>query len=215
MRMDTPAVGACRWLRLVARSENGLLVLLLAATIVLAAVQIVRRNVFEAGLVWGEPLVRLIVLWVGLTGAVVASRIDRHIHVNVLARLLPARLQHAARVFNRCLHPLGVRRRRLARGALCRRGVSGRNRSLRWGTGVGGRVHLPAGFGVIALRYALHTHTRARMPGRCNNGSERRPAGAEGGSGVILGGLILLLLTLFGAPRLRRLRSCAPRWISR
>lgn len=98
--MDTPAVGACRWLRLVARSENGLLVLLLAATIVLAAVQIVRRNVFEAGLVWGEPLVRLIVLWVGLTGAVVASRIDRHIHVNVLARLLPARFQHAARAYS-------------------------------------------------------------------------------------------------------------------
>lgn len=85
------AAGAAFWLRLLRRTEDALLGLLLAVMVVLAASQILLRNVFDTGLFWADPLLRALVLWVGLLGAVVASREDRHIAIDVLSRLLPAR----------------------------------------------------------------------------------------------------------------------------
>lgn len=72
-----------RWL------ENALLFLLLGGMIVLAAGQIVLRNVFESGLVWADPVLRILVLWVGMLGAVAASRENKHITIDILNRMLP------------------------------------------------------------------------------------------------------------------------------
>lgn len=84
---------------LLARVEDALLVLLLAVMVVLAGGQILLRNAFDAGLFWGDPLLRVLVLWVGMVGAMAAARADRHITVDVLARLLPARARARARAF--------------------------------------------------------------------------------------------------------------------
>ena len=73
------------------RIEDGLLVVLLLALVVFAGVQIGARNLFDSGWIWGEQLVRVGVRWVGLLGAVVASREDRHLRIDFLARLLPPR----------------------------------------------------------------------------------------------------------------------------
>ncbi len=78
--------------------EDALLVLLLSAMIVLAAAQIFLRNLLDIGLVWGDPLLRVMVLWVGLLGAVVASRGGNHITIDLLSRYLPPRWQAAARL---------------------------------------------------------------------------------------------------------------------
>ncbi|MEO1036855.1 MAG: TRAP transporter small permease [Pseudomonadota bacterium] len=75
----------------VAWIEDAALVLVLLALIGLATTEIVLRNVFDTGLVWAPELTRLMVLWLALLGAVVASRSDRHIRIDVLARLLPPR----------------------------------------------------------------------------------------------------------------------------
>ena len=83
-------------LRALHRLENGALVLLLGIMIVLAPVQILLRNFFDADLAWGDALLRLLVLWVGLLGALMASRNDRHIGIDVLSRVLPGRAQGAA-----------------------------------------------------------------------------------------------------------------------
>jgi len=80
-------------LRIVRLLENSILIFLLAAMIVVAVGQIVSRNVFGIGISWGDPLLRILVLWVGLAGAIVATRENHHISVNALARLLPRRLQ--------------------------------------------------------------------------------------------------------------------------
>ena len=80
------------------RLEDGALALLLGIMIVLAPVQILLRNFFDADLAWGDALLRLLVLWVGLLGALMASRTDRHIGIDVLSRLLPGRAEGAARV---------------------------------------------------------------------------------------------------------------------
>lgn len=71
--------------------EDALLVVLLLALVVFAGVQIGARNVFDSGWIWGEQLIRVGVLWVALLGAVVASREDRHLRIDVVPRLLPPR----------------------------------------------------------------------------------------------------------------------------
>jgi TRAP-type C4-dicarboxylate transport system permease small subunit len=55
----------------------------------LAAAQIVLRNVFDSGIFWGDPLVRALVLWVTMLGAMIGARDDDHIRIDVLTRLLP------------------------------------------------------------------------------------------------------------------------------
>ena len=68
------------------RVENTLLVVLLSTMIVLASLQIVLRNFFDFGLVWADPLLRVMVLWLGLIGATVASRGNKHIKIDLLTR---------------------------------------------------------------------------------------------------------------------------------
>ena len=74
------------------RIEDGMLIGLLLTMMAVAVAQIFLRNLFEAGLVWGDPLLRMLVLWVGLVGAMVASRFDNHIRIDLLNRYLPKRL---------------------------------------------------------------------------------------------------------------------------
>lgn len=87
-----------RWRRGVARLdrwahalENFSIVLLLSVLIALSSSQIVLRNVFSTSLAWGDELVRLLVLWLALCGAIAASRDGRQIRIDALSRLLPPR----------------------------------------------------------------------------------------------------------------------------
>jgi TRAP-type C4-dicarboxylate transport system permease small subunit len=69
--------------------EDVILVILLSTMIGMAAFQILFRNLFDAGIVWGDILVRILVLWLGLVGAMVATRTDKHIRINIINRYLP------------------------------------------------------------------------------------------------------------------------------
>ena len=73
------------------RVEDSILVGLLLLMITLAVLQIFLRNLFETGIVWSDVLVRILVLWVGLLGAMVASRQGNHINIDILDRFLPER----------------------------------------------------------------------------------------------------------------------------
>jgi len=75
--------------RLLAHLEEGALLLLIAAMIVLTCLQIVLRDVWGGGLSWADPLLRVMVLWAGLLGAVVATRMDKHIAIDLASHLLP------------------------------------------------------------------------------------------------------------------------------
>ena len=74
------------WIKQLHRAEDALLVGLLCAMIFFAALQILLRNFFDAGIVWIDPLLRVGVLWLGLIGAVVATRHNKHIRIDVLSR---------------------------------------------------------------------------------------------------------------------------------
>ncbi len=74
---------------LINKFEDGLLVFILSSMIILAVYQIISRNLLSEGVVWIDPLLRVLVLWVGLAGAVVATRTDNHIRIDVLIKYLP------------------------------------------------------------------------------------------------------------------------------
>lgn len=84
--------------RLGALAEDTALVLLLGAMVVLASSQIILRNGFGEGFVWADESLRLMVLWLALVGSIAASRADKHISINVLARFLPPTGQVIARI---------------------------------------------------------------------------------------------------------------------
>lgn len=69
-----------------------MLVLLLSLLVFFASSQILLRNVFSASLPWGDELIRLLVLWLALMGAIAASRDGRQIRIDVLSRLFPQRV---------------------------------------------------------------------------------------------------------------------------
>ena len=79
--------------QLLLKTETGLLVSLLAMMITIAIIQIVMRNFMGAGLLWAESLLRITVLWLALLGAMVASRNDEHIAIDVFVNKLPEKLK--------------------------------------------------------------------------------------------------------------------------
>ena len=92
------AVRLQQLIRITHHVEDGLLIVLLAGMIGFAVTQIILRNVFGGGLTWAGPLLRILVLWVGLMGAMVATRQDNQIAIDVLTRFLSPKLKLLTRV---------------------------------------------------------------------------------------------------------------------
>ncbi len=75
-----------KFIKIINAFEDGLLVVILSSMIIFAVYQIIARNLFGEGIVWIDPLLRTLVLWVGLSGAVVATRTDNHIRIDIFAK---------------------------------------------------------------------------------------------------------------------------------
>ncbi len=141
-----------RALRLV---EDAILVSLLTAMIGLSAAQILLRNLFETGLPWADPLLRLMVLWLALAGALAATRENRHIRIDLLSRFLSGAMNRAA-----------DRLASVFTAGICAL-LAWHGGRLVWfeyqdGTTVGAgipawvaQIVIPLGFGLMALRFAL------------------------------------------------------------
>jgi len=154
-----PLERCLRWLH---RVEDGVLALLLGGMILLASAQIFLRNLAETGLVWADPVLRALVLWVGLLAALVASRADNHISVDVLSRLLRGRAKVAAQAIT-CLFTAGVC------AALAYH--AGRFVASEWEAQTEAFLGVPAwavqavlpfAFGLMAVRYGLLCAQRVR-----------------------------------------------------
>jgi TRAP-type C4-dicarboxylate transport system permease small subunit len=79
-------------------AEDTVLMLILIGMILLAGAQIFLRNFFDYSLFWGDEVLRLMVLWLTVAGGLAASRMNKHISIEVLDRFLPARLHTITRV---------------------------------------------------------------------------------------------------------------------
>jgi len=87
-----------RWLH---RLEDALLVFLVLAMLALALTQIILRNGFDSGLIWGDSLLRVLVLWITLFGAMVASRSGRHIGIDLATRYFSPHMARFSAVITR------------------------------------------------------------------------------------------------------------------
>lgn len=156
--IDHPPPPGPPWLqrlrRLTGRIEDGVLILLLAVMIAVAAAQILLRDVWESGLEWGDPLTKALVLWVALLGAMAATRDGSHITVDILSRYLPPRAKAASRALTDLFAAAVC-------VLLCWNG--GRLVLIDRDAGTTAFVHVPTwvseliipiGFGVMALRFA-------------------------------------------------------------
>ncbi|MBL0715710.1 MAG: TRAP transporter small permease subunit, partial [Desulfosarcina sp.] len=97
-KANDPAVPSrlMRMLHLIHRVEDLLIAVLLTTTMGLALFQIVARNVMGTGLVWGDILIRILVLWLGMAGAMAATRQRKHISIDLLRRFLSPGLRRVA-----------------------------------------------------------------------------------------------------------------------
>jgi TRAP-type C4-dicarboxylate transport system permease small subunit len=136
--------------------EDGFLAGLLLLMVVLAPLQIFLRNFFDTGITWADPLLRVLVLWVGLMGAVSASRGNRHITIDVLSRMLAPRAQAAVGVVTSAFaavvagvvgyYGLQFVKTEIEYESIAFAGVPA------WTC----EIIIPFAFGVIAIRYALY-----------------------------------------------------------
>ena len=142
--------------------ENLVVFVLLLAMIATAGWQIVARNVFDVGLTWAEPSLRYMVLWLGLLGAMLATRDQRHITVDVLNHWLGPRAGSVVSRFNNlfCAGVCGVLAWHSWRFVELDREFPA--------AGVFGipswvlALILPVAFAVMALRFTIHTLTGRR-----------------------------------------------------
>lgn len=77
-----------KWLE---RLEDLILIFLLLTMIFMAVLQIILRNTIGSGIAWGDTMVRILVLWAGLVGAMAATRQNSHINIDVVTRYLSIR----------------------------------------------------------------------------------------------------------------------------
>jgi TRAP-type C4-dicarboxylate transport system permease small subunit len=89
--------------QLLLKTENSLLVGLLLLMVTIAVIQIIMRNFMGAGLIWAESLLRITVLWLALLGAMVASRNNEHIAIDVLVNKLPDSIRYGVMRLNRMI----------------------------------------------------------------------------------------------------------------
>lgn len=74
-------------------TETFLLLFFLLTAILLACAQIILRNFFDMGIFWGDSALRIMVLWIGMIGAMFASRNKKHIRIDVLSHYLPVKIR--------------------------------------------------------------------------------------------------------------------------
>jgi len=162
MNDHSPGFSENRMIRWCYRLEDGLLILALVSMIIMAVLQILLRIVFHTGVVWGDEFVRVLVLWLGLLGAVSASRNDSHIRIDLVSRYLPERLKAGAGEAMQLATALicGVAAWYGGRFVLMEFEYQGRAFAAvpAWVC----ELIIPLGFAVIALRYIMLSLNRFR-----------------------------------------------------
>ncbi|MFK7733085.1 MAG: TRAP transporter small permease [Pseudomonadales bacterium] len=78
-----------RFVRLLHWLENGLLLGLILGAVCLASTQIILRNSGADALLWADQALNILVLWIAMSGALVASRENNHIAIDLIQHYLP------------------------------------------------------------------------------------------------------------------------------
>lgn len=147
-------------------TEEALISLLLSAMILIAGAQILLRNLFDSGLHWGDPLLRLLVLWLTMLGALLATRNNQHIRIDLLSRYLTPDWRRLSEVIGLAFSTLVCAL--LAWHATRFVYYEWQDGGMLFGTVPVwlGQIILPVGFVLITLRFAILTvqTVRGRLP---------------------------------------------------
>ena len=158
-----------RWVRRLHRAEDSLLALMLLVLLLLAVSQIALRVFFDTGLLWSEPVSRLLVLWLALLGGLAATREGKHIAIDALPRLLPPLWRRIAWA----VAQLGaaIIAGTLAWYSLSMIGLEREMPTYLVGTLPNwvGMLVLPFGFGLMALRAKASSNARRPNSMYCSN----------------------------------------------
>lgn len=134
---------------------DGLLCLLLLAMIILACLQITLRTLYSGGFLWADSLLRYLVLWSGMLGAVVATREGKHIAIDVITYLVPEKIRKFISLMTSLFSFLVA-------GFLTWAAVTFVRNEALFGTGVllnipswGWNIIFPAAFALIAFHFLI------------------------------------------------------------
>jgi len=153
--------GIAALLRWIERVETGLVAILVLAMVLLAGAQIVLRNAADSGLSWADPLLRAMVLWAAMLGALAAARDDKHIGLDLVAHFVHGRARRVLRVVTLLFAAV-------VSAAMAWYGVGLVQLDYGSGAAIAGiptwavEAIVPVGFGLLAARLAL----RAFLPPR-------------------------------------------------
>ena len=136
---------------------------LFAIMVGLAFFQIVLRIFFATGILWGDPLLRHLLLWVALLGATMAAKEGKHINIDVISKLLPDRGKAAIQALTNLFSTF-----------ICVLLIQASLKFIRDEFQVGALAFLkvptwtvtlifPAAFGLIALRFAIRGFRNGAM----------------------------------------------------
>ncbi len=84
-----PPKSAQKRLTALEKIQESLLGILLVIIILLACLQVILRGFFSTGVPWADPLLRYLVLWSGLLGAVMATSQGSHIAIDLATFIVP------------------------------------------------------------------------------------------------------------------------------
>ena len=84
--------------RILVKSEEVLLAALLVAMVLLASLQVLLRNFFDAGIAWADNSLQHATIVVGLLGAAIATSEGRHLNIDLVQRLVPPVLRSSLQV---------------------------------------------------------------------------------------------------------------------
>ncbi|MCW8933512.1 MAG: TRAP transporter small permease [Gammaproteobacteria bacterium] len=80
--------------------EDVIVSLILITMILFSLYQIFMRNFMDSGFIWGDHFLRILVLWLGLVGAILASRKGKQISIDVLSQFIPSPYKSYIKKFN-------------------------------------------------------------------------------------------------------------------
>lgn len=72
--------------------EKFCIITILSLMVLLAFLQVVLRNVFSSGIIWGDTFLRHLVLWIGFLGATLAAERGKHISIDLVGRFVKGKM---------------------------------------------------------------------------------------------------------------------------
>lgn len=166
--------------KILAALENTVIIALVTVMVLMAFWQVILRNLFDAGILWGDIFLRHLVLWVGFIGASLATRDEKHISIDILSKIVSAKTLPAVRMITDAVTILicGILARAGYKFVAYEKAAGTVLFKTDWLGDVPAwifQIIIPVGFGLIGLRFLLKFLERlVQLSGR--SGSDADPA---------------------------------------